>query len=111
MLICCVFLIFLTSSYRLAATEETLLTNKLYQNAQACEVDDPSNCATASVAITIDIYNVKGPEFNHPYGHAQIDLGSCPGDIDGQCNIPVVLDKSIKANDGDGEICFVKTSP
>ena len=108
MLICCVFLIFLTSSYRLAATEETLLTNKLYQNAQACEVDDPSNCARTSVAITIDIYNVKGPEFNHPYGHGQIDLGSCPGE--GQCNIPVVLDKTIKANDGDGEICFVKTS-
>ena len=108
MLICSVFLIFLTSSYRLAATEETLLTNKLYRNAQACEVDDPSNCATASVAITIDIYNVKGPEFNHPYGHGQIDLGSCPEE--GQCNILVVLDKSIKAYDGDGEICFVKTS-
>ena len=108
MLICSVFLIFLTSSYRLAATEETLLTNKLYRNAQACEVDDPSNCARTSVAITIDIYNVKGPEFNHPYGHGQIDLGSCPEE--GQCNIPVVLDKTIKANDGDGEICFVKTS-
>jgi len=67
---------------------------------QACEVDDPSNCATASVAITIKIYNVKAPEFNHPYGHGQIDLGSCPGE--GQCNIPVVLDKTIKANDGDG---------
>ena len=108
MLICSVFPIFLTSSYRLAATEETLLTNKLYRNAQACEVDDPSNCATASVAITIEIYNVKGPEFNHPYGHGQIDLGSCPEE--GQCNILVVLDKSIKAYDGDGEICFVKTS-
>ena len=108
MLICSVFPIFLTSSYRLAATEETLLTNKLYRNAQACEVDDPSNCARTSVAITIEIYNVKGPEFNHPYGHGQIDLGSCPEE--GQCNIPVVLDKTIKANDGDGEICFVKTS-
>ena len=107
MLICSVFPIFLTSSYRLAATEETLLTNKLYRNAQACEVDDPSNCARTSVAITIEIYNVKGPEFNHPYGHGQIDLGSCPEE--GQCNIPVVLDKTIKANDGDGEICFVKT--
>ena len=108
MLICSVFPIFLTSSYRLAATEETLLTNKLYRNAQACEVDDPSNCARTSVAIKIDIYNVKGPEFNHPYGHGQIDLGSCPEE--GQCNIPVVLDKTIKAYDGDGEICFVKTS-
>ena len=106
--ICSVFLIFLTSPYRLAATEETLLTNKLYRNAQACEVDDPSNCARTSVAITIDIYNVKGPEFNHPYGHAQIDLGSCPEE--GQCDIRVDLDKTIKANDGDGEICFVKTS-
>ena len=107
MLICCAFLILLTSSYRWAATEETLLTNKLYQNAQACEVDDPSNCAETSVAITIDIYNVKAPEFNHPYAHGQIDLGSCPEE--GECNIPVVLDKTIKANDGDGEICFVNT--
>ena len=80
----------------------------MYQNAQACEVDDPSNCAETSVAITIDIYNVKAPEFNHPYAHGQIDLGSCPEE--GQCELLVVLDKTIEADDGDGEICFVKTS-
>ena len=40
------------------------------------------------------------PKFNRPFGQGNLDLGSCSGESN--CDIPVLLDNQITANDGDG---------
>ena len=75
------------------------------KNFQACSpsADDclPANSASKLCSISIDIFNMHPPIFNRPFGLGNIDLSSCSGGSN--CNLPVVLEKQITANDGDGE--------
>jgi len=71
---------------------------------EACSpsADDclPENSASKLCSISIDIFNVHPPKFSRPFGHGNLDLSSCSGGSN--CNLPVVLENQITANDGDG---------
>ena len=72
-------------------------------NIQACSpsAEVCTTSASKMVSISIEIFNVNPPQFNRYFGHGKLDLSSCPERS--ICDIPVVLEKQITANDGDGE--------
>jgi len=71
---------------------------------QACSpsAEVCTTSASKMVSISIEIFNVNPPQFNRYFGHGKLDLSSCPERS--ICDIPVVLEKQITANDGDGQV-------
>merc|ERR1712181_75550 len=71
---------------------------------QACSpsAEVCTTSASKMASISIDIFNVNPPMFNRYFGHGKLDLSSCAGRSN--CDIPVVLEKQITANDGDGQV-------